>query len=141
MFFCPNQLERSYRIWSHMSGNTPATPFSSLKKYRLSFFVTYIILTNFRSGHLRCSVRKSVLRNFAKFTGKRLCLSLYLNKVAGLETLAQGFSCEFCKISKNKIFTEHVWATASKILFSSSTFISLSNYIIEIYQHTFQRTF
>ena len=29
------------------------------------------------------------------------------------ETLAQVFSCEFCEISKNTFFTEHVWATAS----------------------------
>ena len=25
------------------------------------------------------------------------------------------FSCEFCKISKNIFFTEHLWATASKM--------------------------
>ena len=31
-----------------------------------------------------CSVRKGVLRNFAKFTGKHLCQSLFSNKVAGL---------------------------------------------------------
>ena len=29
----------------------------------------------------RCSVRKSVLRNFAKFTGKHLCQSLFLIKL------------------------------------------------------------
>ena len=29
------------------------------------------------------------------------------------ETLAQLFSCEFCEISKNTFFTEHLWATAS----------------------------
>ena len=40
-------------------------------------------LCNDRSSHQRCSVRKGVLRNFAKFTGKRLCLSLFFNKVAG----------------------------------------------------------
>ena len=28
------------------------------------------------------------------------------------EALAQVFSCEFCKISKNTFFTEHLWATA-----------------------------
>ena len=28
-------------------------------------------------------------------------------------TLAQVFSCEFCQISKNIFFTEHLWATAS----------------------------
>ena len=37
-----------------------------------------------RSSHQRCSVRKGVLRNFAKFTGKHLCQSLFFNKVAGL---------------------------------------------------------
>ena len=37
-----------------------------------------------RSSHQRCSVRKGILRNFAKFTGKHLCQSLFLNKVVGL---------------------------------------------------------
>ena len=31
-----------------------------------------------------------------------------------IETLAQVFSGEFCKISKNTFFTEHVWGTASR---------------------------
>ena len=30
------------------------------------------------------------------------------------EILAQVFSCEFCEISKNTFFTEHLWATASE---------------------------
>ena len=38
-----------------------------------------------RSSHLRCFVRKGVLRNFAKFTGKHLCQSLFFKKVAGLK--------------------------------------------------------
>ena len=33
---------------------------------------------------LWCSVKKGTLENFVKFTGKRLCQSLFLNKVAGL---------------------------------------------------------
>ena len=37
-----------------------------------------------RSSHRRCSVRKGVLRNFTKFTGKQLCQNLFFNKVAGL---------------------------------------------------------
>ena len=37
-----------------------------------------------RSSHQRCSVRKVVLRNLAKFTGKHLCQRLFFNKVAGL---------------------------------------------------------
>ena len=74
-----------------------------------------------RSSHRRCSVKKGVLRNFAKFTGKHLCQSLSFNKVAGgacnfikKDTLAQVFSYEFCEVSKNTFFTEHVWAPASR---------------------------
>ena len=37
-----------------------------------------------RSCHWRWFVKKDVLRNFAKFTGKHLCQRLFLNKVTGL---------------------------------------------------------
>ena len=37
-----------------------------------------------QESHRRCSIRKRVLRNFAKFTGKHLCQSFFFNKVAGL---------------------------------------------------------
>ena len=106
----------------------------------------------------RCSVKKRVLRNFAKLTGKHLCQRLFFNKVAGLrlftminklglnisrnsaifqedlpdvftelrklprslrpakkQSLAQVFSCEFCGISKNTFFTEHLLATAFEL--------------------------
>ena len=60
-------------------------------------------------------MKKGVLRNFSRFTGKYLCQSLFLNKVTGLgphfiknETLTQGFSCKFWEISQNNFFTEHV---------------------------------
>ena len=36
-----------------------------------------------KSSHQTCSVKKGVLRNFAKFTGKNLCQRLFFNKVAG----------------------------------------------------------
>ena len=48
--------------------------------------------------------KKGVLKNFAKFTGKHLCQSLFFNKFLGFmkeETLVQEFSCEFCEISEN----------------------------------------
>ena len=79
----------------------------------------------------RYSVRKGVLRNFAKFTGKHLCQSLFFNEVASAacnfikkETLAQVFSCEFCEISKNNVFTEHLCTTA--------VYIS-GRYVINVY--------
>ena len=40
-------------------------------------------IRNNRSSHQRCSVKKGVLRNFAKFIGKHLCQNLFFNKVAG----------------------------------------------------------
>ena len=40
---------------------------------------------NYRSSHRRYSVRKGVLRSFAKFTGKHLCQSLSFNKVDHFE--------------------------------------------------------
>ena len=43
-----------------------------------------VVITTSRSSHQRCSIRKGVLRNFAKFTGKHLCQSLFFNEVAVL---------------------------------------------------------
>ena len=63
----------------------------------------------------KCSVRKGVLGNFAKFTGKHLRQSLFFNKLVGAasnfikkETLAQLFSCETYEISKNIFFKEQL---------------------------------
>ena len=39
-----------------------------------------------RSSHQRCSIKKCVLENFSKFTGKHLCHSLFFNKVACLRS-------------------------------------------------------
>ena len=63
-------------------------------------------------------------KNFAKFTRKHLCRSLYFNKVVlqacyfiKKETLAQLFSCESCKIFKNSFFIKNI--------FDSSFWISM----------------
>ena len=53
-----------------------------MKKVNFVLQMSYKLLH--RSSHQRCSVRKGILRNFAKFTGKHLCQSLFFNKVAGL---------------------------------------------------------
>ena len=42
----------------------------------------------FRSSHQRCSMKKGVLRNLTKFTGKHLCQSLFFNKVTDLRPAA-----------------------------------------------------
>ena len=43
-----------------------------------------VIASTYRSSHRRCSVKKGVLRNFAKLTVKHLCQRLFFNKVTGL---------------------------------------------------------
>ena len=70
------------------------------------------------SSHQWCSVRKSVLRNFVKFTGKHLCQSLFYNKVAGLRPATslnkrlwhRCFLVNFAKFLRTPtFFIEHLW--------------------------------
>ena len=64
-------------------------------------------------------MKKGVLRNFRKFTGKHLSQSLVLIKLQAAcnfikkEALAQVSSREFSEISKNTFLTERLWPTAS----------------------------
>ena len=46
------------------------------------------VISRLRSSHRRCSLKKGVLRNFAKFTRKHLCQRPFFNKVAGLRPAA-----------------------------------------------------
>ena len=73
-----------------------------------------------RCNHCRCSVKKGVLRNFVKFTGKHLCQSLFFNKVAGLPaTLLKKrlwHSCfleNFTKFLRTPFLREYLRTTAS----------------------------
>ena len=74
------------------------------------------LLTLHGSSHQRCSVRKGVLRNSAKFTEKQLCQSLFFNKVAGLRpaTLSKKrlwhrcFPVNFAEFLRTPFLTEHL---------------------------------
>ena len=68
----------------------------------------------------RSKVKKKCSYKFRKINRKTPVPGLFFYKVAGLrldsgltQTLAQVFSCEFCGISKNTFFTEHLRETAS----------------------------
>ena len=90
------------------------------KKYSLCQGNGYIVFKSSRPG-VFCE--KSVLRNFAKFTGKHLCQSLFFNKVAG--TLAQVFSCEFYEI----FGCFFVFASVSNNI-AASQMLSIHQYVI-----------
>ena len=72
---------KTYRRFLH-NYHLTLFPITCVKKISLRFYRLYNF-RSFRSSHWRCSVRKGVLRNFAKFTEKGLWQSLFYNKVTG----------------------------------------------------------
>ena len=53
-----------------------------------------------RSSHRRCSIKKYALKNFAKFTGKHLCQSLFFNKLLKKRLWHRCFPVNFPKFSR-----------------------------------------
>ena len=86
-----------------------AIAIDNLYIHELLGYMRCLFFKTVRSSRPEVFCKKGFLRILAKLTGKYLCQSLFLNKVAGLrpvtllkkETLAEVFSCDFCKISKN----------------------------------------
>ena len=74
-------------------------------------------IANYRSSRPEVFFKKGLRRNFAKFTGKRLCLSFFFNKVAGLRpaTFLKKRLCHrscpvnFTKFLKAPFLKEHLW--------------------------------
>ena len=82
------------------------------------------LFINFRSILPEVFCKKSFLRNFAKFTGKQRCQSLFFNKVAGLRTATlfkkrlwhRCFPVNFSKFLRTLFFIEHLWWLLLKVL-------------------------
>ena len=72
-------------------------------------------VSKWRSSRPEVFCKKGVLRNFANFTRKHLCHSLFFNKVAGLATLLKKrlwhrcFPVKFVKFLRTSFFIEHLW--------------------------------
>ena len=83
---------------------------SHMEKYRPGLFSligTGNELIMNRSSCQKLFNQQVVLNNFTKFTGKHVCLSLFL------ENPTPVFSFEFLEIVKNAFSTEHLRVTAS----------------------------
>ena len=84
-----------------------------------------ICVSQRRSSLPKVFCKKDVLRNLAKFTGKHLCQGLFFSSCRPEarnfieKRLAQGFSCEFCEISKNTFCHRTPPVTASVNVFMS----------------------
>ena len=74
--------------------------------------------------------KKKVFLGISQNSQENACArdSFFIKK----ETLAQVFSCEFCEISENTFFTEHVWATASVPLNFETQITSSPTYKIKM---------
>ena len=66
----------------HIKNTYRNTVFSVSVVVHLMLTLKQVFTLN-RSKHRRCTIEKVVLKNFAKFTGKRLRQSLFFDKVAG----------------------------------------------------------
>ena len=60
----------------------------------------------YRSSHQDVSCKKDVLRNFAKFTGKHLCQSLFFNKVYMCSKMCPGFIQALTDLRLPKVKTQ-----------------------------------
>ena len=70
---------------------------------------------------------KKVFLEISQNSQENTCARVFFDKVAGLrlwEALAQVFSCEICKISKNTIFTEYLLTTVSVSALNISVYIT-----------------
>ena len=102
------------------------------KLYREMIFVT-VVFSKFckksRSCHQRCSIKKAVLNNFAIFTRKHLCRSLFLIK---WRLQHRCFSLNIVKFLKNIYFEKHLQTTASvnprAAVFQESCFTKCLNF-------------
>ena len=80
------------------------------------YTINYVIVKT-RSSRSEVFCKKGVPVNFAKFTGKHLCQSLFSNKVAGLRpaTLLKQrlwhrcFLVNFAKFLRTPFFIEYLW--------------------------------
>ena len=89
--------------------------FNNVEGLALSCKWSFLVLPSLKSRR-DVFFKKYVFRNFAKFTGKHQCQSLYFDKVAGMrtatllkdKTVAQVFSCEFCEIFKSTFLAENL---------------------------------
>ena len=66
--------------------------------------------TRVKTSHRRCPLEKAALKNFAIFTGKHLCRSLFLINLQAFRPTTSlktdpntGVSCEYCKILRTPI--------------------------------------
>ena len=75
----------------------------------------------YRRIYQGCSMKKLILKNFAKFTGKHLFQGLFSYRMEGLRSVTllkkrlchSCFPANFAKFLRTRFFKEYLWTTAS----------------------------
>ena len=82
-------------------------------------WIYYFLFLIFKSSYRRFLIKKDVLKNFAKFIGKHLYQSLFLNKFAGRSAILlkkrfwhRCFPVIFTKFLRTSFLTEKLMVTA-----------------------------
>ena len=92
----------------------------------------------YRSSRPVVFCKKGLLKNFAKFTGKHLCQSLFFNKVAGLRPASllkkrlwhRCFPVNFAEFLRTAFFTEHVrWLLMDLFILTTETLNEKLNFL------------
>ena len=122
---------RTKTLWNTNERLLLYTPYTcrvliELIQRKLDFFYSNeykVSRIGFTSSHRRCSIKKVAFPVISKNSQENSCARvtfLIKLKVSACsfikkETLAEVFSCEFCKIFKNTLFAEHLYVTVSVI--------------------------
>ena len=104
-----------------MSKETAKRRISSVSERNYTFW-SWIL----RSRNQRCSIKKGVLRNFSKFTGKHLCQSLFFNKVAGQAWILIFLWCIVTELS----FSSNFWKDDDLLLYLILNALSRTRFIL-----------
>ena len=84
VFLYPLKRVQGFNSFGQLNGSGGHGNLTDVTDFKNLTNVTMLHRYGSRSSHQRCSVRKGVLGNFAKFTGKHLCQSLFLIKLQAL---------------------------------------------------------
>ena len=78
-----NKLQPQREICRRLFGKLPRNTRHPMVETSERFFLMWLLQRNVKSSRSEVFCKKSVLRNFTKFTGKHRRQSLFFNKVAG----------------------------------------------------------
>ena len=67
-----------------------------------------------KSSHRRCSIKKLFVK-ISQYSRENTCTEVFLKKSCKCEAPTQMFYCEYCEISKNTYFEEHLRTAASEV--------------------------